>query len=254
MDNLLGSLLVLLIMLIGLSVIVLGPKGPSKIFGFLLAPFGCLLKLAFGLLVLVVLGMILMQSMPDVRQIFYNLIKKAGTQGPQIPPPVEPPSNKRDSLAWPLPAGNKTINQRFGELWSENAAKRHTGIDIDASEGTDVYAVKDGVISKKGSLMDGSRRSADWGYYLIVAHDNGGWTTAYLHISPISTLEVGTSVRQGELVGRVFHDHLHFGIRATGTDMISPRGALPSILDASGDPAFPEKFVDPTARQYRANR
>ena len=107
MDKLLGPLLVLLIMLVGLSVIVLGPKGPSKIFGFLLAPFGCLIKLAFGLLVLVVLGMILMQSMPDVRQIFRNLIKNTWTQGTNSTPLPISLQAKEDFLNWPLPKANK---------------------------------------------------------------------------------------------------------------------------------------------------
>jgi len=108
MDNLLGPLLVLLIMLIGVSVIVLGPKGPSKIFGFLVAPFGCLLKLGFGLLVLWVLGMILMQSMPDVGHIFSDLFKKNRTQDPG--PTEEPQSSQAILLDQYKPLGQKDLS------------------------------------------------------------------------------------------------------------------------------------------------
>ena len=51
MSDLLSSLSILLIVLIGLSVMIWGKSGPTKLMGAILAPFGCLLKLVAGFVI-----------------------------------------------------------------------------------------------------------------------------------------------------------------------------------------------------------
>jgi|GEM_PF-5284689 len=141
-----------------------------------------------------------------------------------------------DVLTWPLPSDYTQYSQSFGEKWSANPSKKHTGLDLPAPKGTKVYAAKSGRVSRKGDLGNG------WGTYVIVSHDNNTWTTCYLHVR--HSLSVGDTVSEGDKIGTVYLDHLHFGIRKAPTSAISPKGALPASSGAD-DPKFPEYFVDP---------
>ncbi len=154
-----------------------------------------------------------------------------------------------DVLTWPLPASKTTISQHYGVTWSQNSAKNHTGIDITAPKGTKVYAVKGGEVTKVGSLGMSST-GEDWGNYIIVGHEGDQWTSCYLHVK--HSMRVGDRVEEGDVIGTVFKDHLHFGIRKAGTSSMSPRGALPKKSSSGSDPAFPEKFVDPESLTFES--
>jgi hypothetical protein len=83
MTDPLSGLLVLLIMLVGLSIMIWGKAGPGKLLGVVLAPFGCLLKIVFGLVVLVI-GVLLFTGAPE-------LPSSTGAGVPTAPPPASPP-------------------------------------------------------------------------------------------------------------------------------------------------------------------
>lgn len=89
MPDLLSVLFALLIVLIGLSVMIWGKEGPGKLLGAILAPFGCLLKIVAGIVV-VAIGLVLLMG---------NNLKLPGP-GPATPaPPTSPvPPPVRDLL------------------------------------------------------------------------------------------------------------------------------------------------------------
>ena len=85
----------------------------------------------------------------------------------------------------------------------------HGGIDLAAQEGSPVYAVEEGVVSKVWAdhPLNGNA--------VKVQHPNG-WSTAYLHMVDPPTLGVGQAVAKRRQIGRVGSTgsatgpHLHF--------------------------------------------
>jgi murein DD-endopeptidase MepM/ murein hydrolase activator NlpD len=89
----------------------------------------------------------------------------------------------------------------------------HEGLDLAAPEGTEVFAVRDGVVSESGY-------SPVYGNYVIVRHGND-WTSLYGHLSKIE-ITLRQELRSGSLIGRVGSTgqstgpHLHFELRRDG--------------------------------------
>jgi hypothetical protein len=90
----------------------------------------------------------------------------------------------------------------------------HSGLDLAAPLGTEVYAAREGVVSEVGS-------DAVYGNYIIIRHDDN-WVSLYGHLSKIETV-VRARVASGTLIGRVGSTgrstgpHLHFELRQNGT-------------------------------------
>ena len=109
------------------------------------------------------------------------------------------------------------------------ASTYHKGIDIGASEGSDIIAVCDGKITYTGFLGGG-------GYTITLSINNMKFT--YCHVSPIFIVKTGDIVKKGQVIGYVgpknvygvpgnqYKDsngnptngsttgpHLHFGVR-----------------------------------------
>ena len=115
----------------------------------------------------------------------------------------------------------------------------HTGIDYAAPMGTPVMSIGDGVIIYKGYLGGG-------GHTVKIKH-NSIYTSAYLHLSRYGKINVGTRVKQGEIIGYVGSTghstgpHLDFRIWKHGTPinplkMESPPVApIPTIYEAEFD-------------------
>jgi murein DD-endopeptidase MepM/ murein hydrolase activator NlpD len=88
----------------------------------------------------------------------------------------------------------------------------HQGLDLAAPAGTEVFAVRDGVVTRQGY-------DPVYGNYIILSH--GDWTSLYGHLSEIYTVLLN-SVRSGNLIGRVGSTgqstgpHLHFELRQNG--------------------------------------
>lgn len=98
--------------------------------------------------------------------------------------------------------------------------RAHRGIDYAAPTGTEIYAVGDGVISRRGW-------NGGYGNYVRIRHANG-YETEYGHLSGYASGQsVGTYVRQGEVIGYVGSTglstgpHLHFGMKRSG-EFVNP--------------------------------
>jgi murein DD-endopeptidase MepM/ murein hydrolase activator NlpD len=98
----------------------------------------------------------------------------------------------------------------------------HQGIDLAAPEGTEVFAVADGVVTAAGF-------DSVYGNYIIIRHSNN-WTSLYGHLQSIETV-LRTDVKSGNLIGRVGSTgqstgpHLHFELRQDGK-AFDPAGRL----------------------------
>ena len=123
-----------------------------------------------------------------------------------------------DNVNWPL------AEYRYGGVFfAPNIV--HTGVDIDAAEGTEILAAGAGTVVSAGwGLFSGSEGnlSDPYGQAVVVRHDFGykGETlyTIYAHMSEILVI-VGTHVETGDILGLVGDTgattgpHLHFEVR-----------------------------------------
>ena len=99
-----------------------------------------------------------------------------------------------------------------------NSYYLHTGMDFAAEQGTDVLSVLDGTIESitTGDVLNGTQ--------ITISHSNG-LTTSYSFIDANEELEVGDSVKRGDVIGTVaaptgkeYKDgaHLHFEVLSQG--------------------------------------
>lgn len=95
---------------------------------------------------------------------------------------------------FPLKTG--TVTSRFGYRIHPIYGKVgfHTGLDLAADEGSDIYCIFDGVVKSVG--CDNSR-----GNYITVEH-TGGIETRYFHCSGVIAKE-GAVIRKGEVIAKV---------------------------------------------------
>ena len=120
-------------------------------------------------------------------------------------------STATGSYIWPCPSstyitsgyGNR-IHPIFGtERW-------HSGIDINAAEGSTVLAADGGTVTV-------ATYSSSYGNYIMIYHTNGAYTL-YAHLSSIA-VSVGQTVKKGDVIGYSGSTgwstgpHLHFEIR-----------------------------------------
>ena len=94
----------------------------------------------------------------------------------------------------------------------------HLGIDINAPEGSNVYAAGTGIVTQ-------AQQGWNYGYGNVVQIDHGnGYVTVYAHLSQIN-VGVCQAVGQGSVIGysgntgNSFGAHLHFEIRIGGTNI-----------------------------------
>ena len=113
---------------------------------------------------------------------------------------------------WPT---RGTITSGFGYRRSPFGSSRefHSGLDIGASRGTQVYSTAGGVV-----------RMANYngGYGNVIFVDHGyGFSTVYAHLSKLN-VKVGQQVTKGQLIGTVGSTgastgpHLHYEVRVNG--------------------------------------
>ena len=127
------------------------------------------------------------------------------------------------SYKWvnPLPNSNYILSSSFGYR-EYNGYNMHSGVDIIASNGTNVYAVTDGVIFKdyKNSLGNYIELTPSTDQY---AHSSNSvkLKAAYLHLSNV-TVSHGATVTKGQKIGETGDTgspgayHLHFGVITDG--------------------------------------
>lgn|GEM_PF-3418194 len=116
--------------------------------------------------------------------------------------------------AWPAP-GFFGITSDFGSRVHPvlNVPKQHTGLDIGATQGSQVVACLSGRVIRAEMLP---------AYGQIVVIDHGGKVSSvYAHLSAVS-VQVGDLVERGDNIGRVgatgavTGPHLHFEVRQDG--------------------------------------
>lgn len=126
-------------------------------------------------------------------------------------------ANKKNGYLWPLPASFKRLSSYFNEKRTINSLgyvnKVHYGIDIPASRGTPVYAIKAGKVIT-------ATYGSGYGYYVIIDHGNG-ITSLYAHCSKL-LVSKGDVVARGDTIAQVGStgnstgNHLHLEIRDNG--------------------------------------
>lgn len=115
-------------------------------------------------------------------------------------------------LKWPAAEGR--ITSQFGMRTHpiKGEYKLHSGIDIAAPQGTDVYAAADGTVIYSGVLGTAG---------LAIILDHGDLETRYYHLSK-AIVGKGETVNRGEVIGQIGSTgdstgpHLHFETRVGG--------------------------------------
>ncbi len=148
-----------------------------------------------------------------------NIIQQYQTRPSDPSNPTPPKGTGR--YIWPASGG---VTSEYGMRLHPitGVYKLHDGMDIGASAGAPAWAADGGTVIHSGWL-------GAYGNTVIVDH-GGGITTLYAHLSSCS-VSVGSSVSQGQVVGRVGSTgmstgpHLHFGVYINGNPT-NPRGYL----------------------------
>ncbi len=121
------------------------------------------------------------------------------------------------ALRLPLDNDSYWVSSEFGKRKNpfSGEMKNHNGIDLAASEGTPVYAIKDGAVY---TVIE---NDGEFGNYIILSHDQGKMTSVYAHLSKIF-VDRYQYVKKGDVIGLVGQTgkatgpHLHFEIRQGG--------------------------------------
>jgi murein DD-endopeptidase MepM/ murein hydrolase activator NlpD len=160
-----------------------------------------------------------------------------------------------DSFQFPLPAWAPHC-LGFGSQWrlcdgtilrscaATGAVWLHTGVDIHTAI-QPVMAAANGVIV--GYIVDPTFRGG-----VLIRHQTaqGIVLTQYWHVWPRPGFRPGTVVTKGQVFADIAdmgsQTHLHFAVFRGDYEPNAWRGALPPAR-CDGFPAFPYRFVDPTA-------
>ena len=157
----------------------------------------------------------------------------------QLPLPTWAPHCLGFGSEWRYCNGTPLRACATGAVWL------HTGTDEVASAGEAVVAAGDGVIV--GYSIDPTFRGG-----VLIRHSTtfGVVITQYWHVWLRSGFTVASRVKRGQEFADVADmgslTHLHFAVFNGDLEAHSWNGALPPTA-CSGFPAFPYKFVDPTA-------
>lgn len=169
---------------------------------------------------------------------------------------------------WPWPVEGEVLTA-YRNVADPYAAGQHRGIDIGASEGQAVRAATGGTVTFVGTV--GSS-----GAVVAIRTADGRFDTSYLHLGSID-VRAGDEVSTGDKVGAVGTSgvrstaaaHLHFGVRAAGTEhayrdplrFLAPPGApvpdppAPVVAPVRAGPlpeAVPPRLPHPAARPARS--
>jgi len=115
-------------------------------------------------------------------------------------------------FGWPINSGTRLFSQYFG--WVTRYYK-HTGVDLDWRNGSDIIASDSGTVVAVGYGWGGG-----YGNHIIIDHGNG-YQTLYAHLSKIDVKQ-GQNISKGQHIGVMGSTgnssgtHLHFEIRQNG--------------------------------------
>jgi len=119
--------------------------------------------------------------------------------------------DSNDCLFHPPAIGD--LSSTFGFRQWGRRKKFHFGVDVKMERGDPVYAIFDGVVRV-------AKKSADYGYVVLIRHYNG-LETLYAHFNQLLTYP-GAPVQSGDIIGlagstgRSTGPHLHFEARFKG--------------------------------------
>lgn len=115
------------------------------------------------------------------------------------------------------PLDRITIVGAYGNVRKSGSVElQHLGVDLDAPEGTAVYAVNDGVVNLAEEFVN-------YGKTIVVDHGVGIFSF-YLHLRELK-VKVGDRVTRGQMIaesgntGYSIGPHLHFSIRIRNTSV-----------------------------------
>lgn len=119
------------------------------------------------------------------------------------------------TLAWPTRNGKyvTSVYAPGGRTDIPVSGTTHRGIDLNAPQGTPVYAAADGVVS----YVNASGWGGGYGTYVVLSHGNGLYTL-YAHGSGIGNISVGSTVTTDTVImysgntGWSYGAHLHFEV------------------------------------------
>ncbi|WEK53302.1 MAG: M23 family metallopeptidase [Candidatus Cohnella colombiensis] len=130
------------------------------------------------------------------------------------------------------------ISAGFGDIDSVHKIP-HTGVDIAMPQGTPLYAIDDGVITKLDVIGDQST----YGRMVRLDTDSGP-DVVYGHLSQVN-VKIGDHVQAGDMLGlsgNTGHStgpHLHLQVISDGTNMDPTQ-----IVPAATDPGFWQSVMD----------
>ncbi len=148
-------------------------------------------------------------------------------------------SAKKFLVRKPVPVGIETSPFGWRVQPIMHTKEFHTGVDWAAPMGTPIFAAGNGVIEEIGP-------KGGYGKYIRIRHLNG-YETAYGHMTAFARgLQVGSHVRQGQIIGFVGSTglstgaHVHFEIHINGRFVDPMRVKLPRgrVLEGSTLAAF----------------
>lgn len=123
-----------------------------------------------------------------------------------------------NGITWLKPCSYRKVSSPYG--WRIHPVygdwRFHSGIDLDASQGSPIYATRSGVVSV-------ATYSSSAGYYVTVNHQDG-FESKYLHMTHY-VVGVGDYVTAGQVIGYVGSTgtstgpHLHFTICYNGSSV-----------------------------------
>jgi len=132
------------------------------------------------------------------------------------------------------PLSRLVVRSPFGRRHDPftSAVRYHSGVDLDADEGTTIYAAASGIVVYAGP-------QGGYGRYIVIDHGDGV-RTHYAHCSKINT-EVGALVVEGDVIGlvgstgRSTGPHLHFAVTDDLGAFLDPMAVLDVPFDSLKD-------------------
>ncbi|MEI6079670.1 MAG: M23 family metallopeptidase [bacterium] len=123
------------------------------------------------------------------------------------------------SLTYPFKEKGWERTSGFGWRWLNGKRDFHSGVDIAAYAGTEVYAAHSGHVSEIGE-------KPFFGRYIAIESDDKNYRTYYLHLgwAPVDVWTIGTPVDKDKVIGYVGNTgssegtHLHFELQYKEAD------------------------------------
>ncbi len=122
-----------------------------------------------------------------------------------------------------MPIQAATLSNDYGFYYNKtlNSYYEHAGVDFLAAEGTEIYAVEDGIVESiyKDDLLSGTE---------IVLNHGNGIKSVYRFVKEADSIKVGNKVKKGAVIatvaeasGEEYKDgaHLHFEILKNNTSV-----------------------------------